>query len=310
MVSCDRCTSVFCQDCASLTTTEMRSVALKKRIVIFLCTECRASYEKFTTSKVLDASLNTQFAVEIKDIVHKVVSELLPSILQQVLGDRISANDSKINEVKVAVENLRDTNVDLIKLFDQGQPPKVHAPPNQSSYRRVNKQLSLEVGGSSKRLEANRISNMQPKTPISPPDPLNLGPPAVPVSVEKPTAKKKKESVSVIGTRKDFRADHSAFSSVERRQWLYIGRASPETTEDDILNYAKKTLEVEDVRCHLLTANEDSSSFKLGVRESVLRNLLNPALWPQGIAVREFLPRSRNKTSGNFREEPSANPRH
>lgn len=325
VVICDRCTSALCQECASLTTTEMRSVVLRKRTIIFLCMQCRASYDEFaaTASKSLDVALSAQCAAEIKaaeikDVVAKVVSELLPDALEKIISDRITSTDSKIDDVRSVVESLRDSNIDLVRLFDRGiqqskLPDPTAANVNRPRHKTSSGQLSLGVGASSRGMETSGVSGVRSKTPVTPLAPVDSRP--FPVSVEKPAPNsisrsegKKKRSASVIGTRSDYTADHSTFSSVERRQWLYIGRASPETTEDDITNYVKRTLQVEDARCHLLLANEDMTSFKLGVRESVLQRLLNPALWPQGIAVREFLPRSRNRTSGNFREVPSTSP--
>lgn len=89
------------------------------------------------------------------------------------------------------------------------------------------------------------------------------------------------------------------FKAAPRRQWLYIGRVAPDTSCDMIVDYVKSALSIDDVKCELLASNEDTCSFKLGIRENVLKDLLKPELWPENIAIREFIPRRPNLA--NFR---------
>ena len=91
----------------------------------------------------------------------------------------------------------------------------------------------------------------------------------------------------IIGTS----TNDNAFTASERRQWLYIGRCNPNTTEVQISDYIKNHLCIPVVQCILLDKNDDVSSFKVGVKESLLRGLLDPNLWPAGTAVKQFLPR-------------------
>lgn len=60
----------------------------------------------------------------------------------------------------------------------------------------------------------------------------------------------------------------------------------------DITAYVKSTLKIEDVQCYELNNNGDTRSFKVGVRESFIPQLLNPDVWPTGIAVKEFFRRN------------------
>lgn len=78
------------------------------------------------------------------------------------------------------------------------------------------------------------------------------------------------------------------FSAGERRQWIYLGRCDPTTTENNITDYMNQQLGISDVKCFILDRNEDVVSFKIGVKESLLRGLLEPNLWPTGTAVKEF----------------------
>lgn len=103
------------------------------------------------------------------------------------------------------------------------------------------------------------------------------------------------EGASSIGTQDAF-----SFRAAPRRQWLYIGRAAPGSKPDDVLAYVRNNLGIEDARCEQLTDTEDICSFKLGVKEDILKTLLVPEKWPPNIAVKEFIPR-RRPNMGTFR---------
>lgn len=40
IVTCDRCSKKHCRECSGLTTTEMRAVAVKSRVIKFYCQDC------------------------------------------------------------------------------------------------------------------------------------------------------------------------------------------------------------------------------------------------------------------------------
>lgn len=109
----------------------------------------------------------------------------------------------------------------------------------------------------------------------------------------------------VIGNKSD--SIGSAFSSAERRQWIFLGRVKPNATESDIESYVKDTLDIADVKCVKIVGNDDIASFKIGVKESLVKGLLDPNLWPTGVAVKEFLPRNPRRYApqrGDFRQRP------
>jgi hypothetical protein len=100
----------------------------------------------------------------------------------------------------------------------------------------------------------------------------------------------------IIGTGKG----NALISAGKRRQWLYLGRCDPNTSETDVISYINNNLEITDVKCFPLDKNDDVSSFKIGVKESLIKGLLEPGLWPEGTAVKEFLPRKQNRGNANF----------
>ena len=94
-------------------------------------------------------------------------------------------------------------------------------------------------------------------------------------------------------------------SAAERRQWLYLGRCSPSTTEQHIMDYMDEQLGIKDVKCFPLDKNEDVASFKIGVKESLLKGLLESNLWPAGTAIKEFHQRrgQGNRRPANFQSQ-------
>lgn len=111
---------------------------------------------------------------------------------------------------------------------------------------------------------------------------------------------------SVIIGNGNNKAKHSSFLGTERRQWVHVYRVEPGTAEDTVCNYVRELINTDDVKCHRLTDSEDICSFKVGVKESIIKKLLIPDVWPLGVAVREFIPFK--KTKGNFRTEKNQSP--
>lgn len=106
----------------------------------------------------------------------------------------------------------------------------------------------------------------------------------------------------IIGT-----SDNETFCAAERRQWIYIGGCSPATTTSDINDYVVNVLNISDVKCFPLTKNDDTCSFKIGVKESLIEGLLHPNLWPKKTLIKEFLPRKpRFSGRANFRQDMAA----
>lgn len=98
----------------------------------------------------------------------------------------------------------------------------------------------------------------------------------------------------VIGTN-----DAAELKSVEGRRQLVVTQIHPETTEEMVIQYIRKQLQLNDtidIRAKTLLPKdrnkEDLSyiSVKIVVPESLYSLVLSAELWPKGIAVRDFVP--------------------
>lgn len=107
LLACDKCGLPSCQDCIRLSTTEMRSVLLKKRSLIYLCTDCRPKFDRFVqtdgtcrgTNDAVDESAKED---RIREIVVSTLEELIPIVFKTAtanLATQISDVDLKIDMV-------------------------------------------------------------------------------------------------------------------------------------------------------------------------------------------------------------------
>ncbi|XP_019532961.2 uncharacterized protein LOC109404515 [Aedes albopictus] len=83
--------------------------------------------------------------------------------------------------------------------------------------------------------------------------------------------------------------------------WIYLTKISPEATEDDILNLARRCLQTEDVVAKALIpkgrppSTLSFVSFKVGVSQELKCKALDPCTWPPQVQFREFI-----ETTSNF----------
>lgn len=112
-IKCDYCKSQFCQRCSELSPTEIRSMQLTtKRVLKYACNEC-------------DAIIKTRFERLFQQFTEKQseIQEQFETHLKTLQEDMVE----NINNLKTEVDNLKQSNIDLIKLltddkFKNGNP--------------------------------------------------------------------------------------------------------------------------------------------------------------------------------------------
>lgn len=102
LVSCDNCGSKYCQDCSSLTATEIRAIAVKTRVIRFFCQNCSSSLSSPTASS---CATQDGFAGVNSTAIRESIADLLGP-----LCDRISTLETEIKILKTA-------NTELIELI-------------------------------------------------------------------------------------------------------------------------------------------------------------------------------------------------
>lgn len=118
LVACDRCDLTFCQTCSRMTPTEMRSAVLKKkRIMIFLCPECKLIFNDRVQSdggrqdhrSEKDEVCLTESKV--RDIVTEVIETLIPRIMKGQISELMGQMADVKTRVNSVLHNLMETGV-------------------------------------------------------------------------------------------------------------------------------------------------------------------------------------------------------
>lgn len=124
IVVCDRCSLSFCSACSRLSPTELRSATLKKRILVFLCSNCRVTFDRFLqsveptdddTADAFSRSDQGGCKPDLKEIVASVVGSVIPGILEPVvrrLTELVVAVDKKFDNALRAAEESLDAKSD------------------------------------------------------------------------------------------------------------------------------------------------------------------------------------------------------
>lgn len=105
---CDKCNNKFCQTCAKLSTTEYRAVTMKSaRILVYWCLHCRAN------------SMTTENQ-DLKQFITDVVRTEITLALKAIPLNSNTNLSTKLDTLSVDVNNLRESNIDLVRLLTQG----------------------------------------------------------------------------------------------------------------------------------------------------------------------------------------------
>lgn len=94
----------------------------------------------------------------------------------------------------------------------------------------------------------------------------------------------------IRGSDVDAGVGDAAFSSVEGRAWLHVGKVTLNTTSSQIRAHLSGKFPKEDFEIEALPKRDDarSLSFKVGARFSLLEDLNRPEIWPAGVLIRRF----------------------
>jgi hypothetical protein len=76
--------------------------------------------------------------------------------------------------------------------------------------------------------------------------------------------------------------------AVEGSAWLYIGRLSPDTTEDNILEYLSENGVEGRIHCDMVSEKINSKAFKIGIPMHELQQVHNSSFWPSDIYCQPF----------------------
>lgn len=100
VILCDKCNKTQCQKCTNLTASEIRAITLKKRLLIFLCDECRQKFEenKDTSQENSTCKLLEVVIAKMNDIHNEV----------QTQKNTIKEQGKIIEKQGIVIENLSE----------------------------------------------------------------------------------------------------------------------------------------------------------------------------------------------------------
>lgn len=336
---CDLCGRTICQNCNKTQAQEIRVIPSSTRSMLHVCQECMSDIRNLPTflkevkalkesvsslraqvSK-MDCSLKSKpindkldkiplIEKEIRDIKQTINSKDARDSVSQnlapkgdaskVIRDHLDSQNEQISrKLDAVVEAIKDTNAELVRSLTMNQSTS-----NLELIRLPSNGQVVTSGQSTTRMNRVNASSSQfiPIPSKVSQKACKSGNTGSTMEVDqRPSAGTQNKTGNsskplIIGTGKDC----ALISAGERRQWLYLGRCDPNTNENDVINYISNNLEITDVKCFPLDRNDDVCSFKIGVKESLIKGLLEPGLWPEGTAVKEFLPRPQRKGYANF----------
>lgn len=236
----------------------------------------------------------------------------ISSVISKGVHAEVALLHEEIKNLRKEVEVLKGTNDELIKLFAHHKSDQI----NDINIISVTEtKLESDLPVIEHEMSISKKDDIEDASTIIPePDGFKVI-----------ASKKKKRGVKplIIGTgngigteanHKTFKNDKSdqkprGLTGSERRRWIYIGRVKAKTSEEDVINYIKDTWSLTDVSCAQLKSNEEFCSFKVGVKESVVKAMMDANKWPKYVAVREFIqfPRrtgdKKNYSNENFQQQ-------
>lgn len=312
-IICDFCKCTYCLNCSKFSTSEGQVTQMRARTMLFACCNCIDSVLKINKDNTENSSaivcdhkdsvpnnimqnflenMKTDIIVQISQECDAFKTVLTKELRPNTINSQANSDVADMQDVLARLDLLEKNNKNLLKKVSTLEDEiKVLKKSN------ISKKTSPEVENLRKQTPQNsqNIQSKEQTKTNSNVEEKSVG------KLQTTLSTTSAQNTIIVGTA----SNASSFSAAERRQWIYIGRCNPSTTEKDITDYMADNLEITDVKCFVLDKNEDVSSFKIGVKESVVKGLLDPNLWPKGTAVKEFLPRrqpSWQPKATNFRQ--------
>lgn len=131
---CDHCMTWLCSKCSKLTTTEQRAVALKSRLVIYWCTDCKTAVDdralmgSAALSKLKESIIGAireeistlKGTISVSNDYSISKNDLIPEI-QRTFRDADNENTqaviAELKSLSTKVTDLKDSNVDLVRVL-------------------------------------------------------------------------------------------------------------------------------------------------------------------------------------------------
>lgn len=290
LVVCDKCNSRLCQNCTQLTSTELRAVVLKKRLIFYWCFECKK---------------NEMPMKLIEEIPNKL------KVMAEDIKERFNALQAQVTTLHTDLVILKETNISVISLLENNNKTTDTQmyQGNTSTSKRTqvvkNSQEEFRITNSLPNC-ANPNIHTHPSTSISHSN-FNVDTKKTPIKTTSDMTKPrrtsintnsgfnlkissvKKRNVSIVGTKKIENTKLTA-ARLQPKTSLQVRKLDISVTEEDLYDHLKSTFgQTEQFKIEKLTVKSgDYASYRIEFRADLLEDVLNASNWPEDIEVRRF----------------------
>lgn len=308
---CDSCSENFCKLCSTLSVKEFNCAALTSRKLKFYCQKCDTSN--------LSQDLFPSQARE--NITNNKTNEF---ITKEEFVEEVSKLKDIILSTKEEITNLKDSNIDLVRLLTSEEYLKTanlrsshvinefKSNSNQNTAKDLGKTKSVKnisqtttnnISVSQKKYDTNTCNNS--KIPISKEKEIVKGNGYTIEGVtEKETFKKNSSSPVNLKTNCIWGSRETDFLQITKKShkfWIFTSGYSKLTTPQQIIDYLKQFHDV-NISCEKIqTRNEEIASFKVGIPNELKDQFLLRNLWPLGAYVNKYFAPRGQKETNNFR---------
>lgn len=300
-MSCNFCQRRFHAHCLKFKDSLCKSVNESVNMHWY-CDMCLPVVVEKLTSNL--PSLTSQRLLESIDIaVENVVSSKLEELITRQETSRVRMEE-QLNEMKTEVVLLKETNVDMLRLYASGNlpfatssrqvvdlcPPESHPAVSVSSPEpqpsmdvrpgslavHFQKNLATVSGGDS---SAGRDKTVQPSSFHS---------------TSRPRQRKASPSNGIVNGSVDPPTRGAGGSSdllkpaPKGRKWIWIGNLARTSTAEMVVRHVLASFPGKDVLAFDLKSRSARKSFKVGSTDISVEDLQSPLLWPDGILIRPF----------------------
>lgn len=337
---CDICQKNICNICARITTTEDRCMALSKgRTLKFFCPECEEylpEYRKCSSlneklklenqelrkqlaknkSRTTSSPIANNYVIELEEI-KKYQLELKQNFTETIK----TLVENEIGKLKREIEVLRESNVDLIKLYTQTPSNITKKPPiilNHSKKQNNNKGLSDKSVSPRTQDKESVVSKTPKKTPMKPNQPESTG------EDFKEVKSRKQKRRAKIGTGEINEEDNLEVrfegrqepKKEEKKIWIFLSKAKDHVTDTMVKKFISKKTKAEEESISVKSIRtyyqvKDNKCFLVGVDQTLKDTVYYEHFWPRGVAFdrfdfrkgQHFLDNPRTRRSNNTNNE-------
>lgn len=319
---CDRCSTPLCKSCAGLQTTELRAVVLKKRLVVYYCSECHPCVStkglpSADSPAIADSSLLALVKVEIAKVTELIRADLERTVRQE------------IKPVADGILNLRQSNIDLVRLLTDVPTPSslmrsescgstlescpgksgiagYHIPPSIPASCSVPEEpgISVSAAGESTLLHSKgpssskNIATVEPSGTSStstfrkPSSGKLVSGPKSSGGLTAPSRNLSRQSAArdvVIGSRR-LESPAITAASLPKKTSIFVSRLDKQVTADDLHLYLTSTFGSD----HVFVVEEQTvrtgeyRAFRVQAKLELLSDLLSSSNWPENVLIKKF----------------------